>query len=311
MRMPEWVRRQTIAVLVALAAVALSTIACNLSFSVPAGTGLNGQGGRAPVVFLVPEPNSQIAEGATIQLAVRAEDPVGVARIDFTADDQAIGSQLAPAEKLTSFTALQVWVANGVRGHLLSATAYRADNTPIGSADLTVNVLPLPGLVPMTPGGPAALTSAPPALPPVTVTLPAFAIPTMTPSIPIAPSVTPIAPVLPTQAVVPTIAAPTIGVPTLPAQPTIAGGSNDAPQALITTAFLNVRAGPGPTFQTLGQVKAGDVVNILARNADRTWWAIQAPSGLRGWILNNPAYIQVTGNTETVPLGAAQPTPTP
>jgi uncharacterized protein YgiM (DUF1202 family) len=99
-------------------------------------------------------------------------------------------------------------------------------------------------------------------------------------------------------------------VPALPSAtaPAIVSG---VPQARITTAFLNVRAGPGPTFQTLGQVKAGDVLNILARNEDRTWWAIQAPGGLRGWILNNPAYIQVTGDTSGVPLGAAQPTPTP
>jgi hypothetical protein len=129
--------------LVGILAIALTSIACNLSFSVPAS-----DGGRAAVLFVAPDPNSQIAEGATIQLAVRAEDAAGVSRIEFTVDDQALGSQSAPAGKQTTFTALQIWVASGVRGHLLSATAYRIDNVAIGTANLTVNVLPFPGVVP-------------------------------------------------------------------------------------------------------------------------------------------------------------------
>jgi uncharacterized protein YgiM (DUF1202 family) len=78
----------------------------------------------------------------------------------------------------------------------------------------------------------------------------------------------------------------------------------------VITAFLNVREGPAPTYRSIGLIKAGEIVAILGRNEDRTWWAIQAPNGLRGWILNNPAYIETSGNLAGVPLAAAKPQPT-
>jgi uncharacterized protein YgiM (DUF1202 family) len=83
------------------------------------------------------------------------------------------------------------------------------------------------------------------------------------------------------------------------------------PQARIIIPFLNVRSGPGANYSGIGQVKSGDIVIILGRNEDRKWWAIQSPSGLRGWILNNPAYIAVSGDISRVPLAAAKPSPTP
>lgn len=240
------------------------TLACNLSFTVPAEVS-----GPPPLIFIAPENNSQIAEGATIQIAVRVQDlsGPGVARVDFAVDDQALGSLLtANGQGQKTFTALQIWTATGARGHLITATAYRADNTQISSANITVNVIPL------------------------TVQQP-------------------------TTGVIPTVQ-PSASTVTSPPSATSAGPTSPPPppsqaQAKITTVFLNVRSGPGATYNSLGVVKAGDIVTILGRNEDRTWWAIQSQTGLRGWILNNPAYIDISGNTANVPLAASRPSPTP
>ncbi len=256
--------------LLRLSVLLLVAIACNLSFTIP-----DGEAPRPPLVFIAPESGSQIAEGAPIQLAVRAEDTIGVARIDFAVDGVALGSQEATnGQPQKVFTALQVWQSTTISEHLLTASAFRANNELIGTANITVRIVAL-----TTPGA-----------------QPTQIAPTDTP----APTIPPTEPVLsPTPFLSPT----PVTNPTTP--------PSNQPQARIITPFLNVRSGPGANYSGIGQVKAGDIVIILGRNDDRKWWAVQGPTGLRGWILNNPAYIEVSGDVSTVPLAAAKPSPTP
>lgn len=275
--------------LLALILLCLPALACNLSFTVPDEITPTP---RPSLVFIAPENGSQLAEGAPIQLSARAEDAVGVGvvRIDFAVDGVALGSQEVTMPQRI-LTALQVWQASGLRDHLLTASAFRPNNELLGTVNITVRVV-----TPPTPG--AALPATPAA--------------TETTALPV-PSPVRVVPTVPTVAT----AAPTTAIPTASrppatvAQPTAAIGNQ--PQAKIITPFLNVRSGPGANYPTIGQVKAGDILIILGRNDDRKWWAVQvqARPDLRGWILNNPTLIEVSGDVSNVPLAAAKPSPTP
>ncbi len=269
-------------------------MACNASFSTqfPAVTTP-----RPAVIFLAPDPNSQIADGAPVQLAVDVLDDsgAGVVRVDFAVDGVMLGSQSAPNTKgQREFTALQIWTASGAQGHLIDATAYRFDNTVVGDALLTVTVAPL------------RLTATNTLTPTITSTLPPPSdLPTFTPSV----TIITIAP----------LASPDTPTPTAPGTP---GTANPPPQSLspaptingpqvsILSATLNVRGGPGTTYSLVGVLKTGDTVAIVGRNADRSWWVIQS-GPLRGWIINSPGYITVSGDTSAVPLVAAPPSPVP
>jgi len=261
----------------------LACLACNLSFSVPPESA-----GASPVSILAPANNSQIAEGATLQIAIRAEDKTGVDRIEVTVDDQPLSNgQVVRAAGQQVFTTVVEYISTGRQGHLFIATAYRADNSVIGAATLTVIVVGAAGstFIPVTPVEPnATIVIETPALR-ATVAVTRSA-PTATPQI-----------------------VPTLTLPNQTAAPS--APSANSPQARIITAFLNVRSGPGPTYANQGLLKAGDVVLILGRNDERTWWAVQGPNGVRGWILNNPVYIATSGDLTNIPLAASRPSPVP
>lgn len=268
---------------VVLVLLTFSALACNLSLNPDVAA--SGKS-RPALVFLAPDNSSTVAEGATIQLAVSVRDPggAGVARVDFKLDsDLLIGSQNAPnAAGQPEFTAFQVWVAPAAtQSHLITASAFRADNSPIGEANLTINIASLT-VAPQSPATPLVSGPASTAAATALVTAPVTIVPTITPSN------------TPAQ-VVPSPAATT---------------SANVPQVKVTNAFLNIRSGPGTNYQFIGALKQGDLVTIIGRNADRSWWVIQGDQ-VRGWIINNPSFIQVTGDTSNIPLAAAPPSPIP
>lgn len=69
--------------------------------------------------------------------------------------------------------------------------------------------------------------------------------------------------------------------------PTAAGPSGRVLQR------LNVRSGPGLSFDSLGVLEAETIVNLSGRNANSTWLQIRYPQGPggRGWV--SAAYVQV------------------
>ncbi len=78
-----------------------------------------------------------------------------------------------------------------------------------------------------------------------------------------------------------------------------------AVQATVTADSLRVRSGPGTDFGVLGSLAKGDFVQILARNADSTWWQIAYPdTSRRGWV--SAQFISPGGATDLVPT--ANPT---
>ncbi|MCE7946787.1 MAG: hypothetical protein DYG88_05090 [Chloroflexi bacterium CFX4] len=267
-------------------ALASAALACNFQL---------GGAPRTPIGtptwsldFIAPDNNSLIVAGTTITLAAVASDALsGVARIDFSVDGSLIGSQNAPiSEGQTRFSAQQAWQPTEARGYLITAEAFRADGTSIGEAGVAVQVIAAPT------AQAALLSTVAPTQAPRTATptaLPTFAL-----------DATPIT--LNT-------AVPTADVPNAPAVPP------NAPTLRVTFDYLNVRARPDAGSEKIGELARGDEAIIIGRNEQRTWWVIERGT-LRGWVINNAEWIQISGATADVPLATtadalATATPSP
>lgn len=235
--------------------------------------------------FIAPENNSLILVGTTIMLAAAAADNGGgVARIDFSVDGVLLGSQPAPiSQGQTRFSAQQAWQPREPRGYLITAQAFRADGSSIGEVGIAVQVV-------------AASTAQ--------AALRSTNAPTR-----VAPLNTPTA--LPT--VEPAGTAFTLNTPTPSPSAAETLISLDAPRLRVTFDFLNVRARPDANSERIGRLSRGDEALIIGRNSERTWWVIER-GALRGWVINNPEWMQISGETAAVPLAATLeelPTPTP
>lgn len=60
--------------------------------------------------------------------------------------------------------------------------------------------------------------------------------------------------------------------------------------AVIATGALNVRSGPGTSFEAFTAVIRGQTLVLLGRNNSATWVQIQLPSGSVGWVSANYIY---------------------
>src|SRR5450432_525642 len=259
----------------------------------------------ASVVFIAPENNSTIAEGSTITFAVNASNGGGgVSKVDFLVDDTSIGTPTIPTSTTdTSFTVQQNWAAKGVQGHFVDAIAYGADGKQFGDAKITINVVVAPGNITQT-----ATTNPLETVQPATsaATLVDASVPTLAD-----------AGILPTSSSAPTLIA---GAPT--SQPAVTNGPtyiivtsapptvdpNGNPVLTVKAPNLNIRAGDGTTFNVIGAMKAGDVAQIVGRNAAKSWWVIQKDQ-TRGWVIADPQFSDVTGDTSKAPLVASPATP--
>jgi hypothetical protein len=260
-------RRQIdIRAVIGLTMLVTASLACNAQLASSPTAVVQGPS----LVFIAPENNSIIAEGADITFAVTAVDAAGISKIDFLVDDNSIGTQTIPAGAgLTSFTARQVWKAAGIQGHLVVAVASRSDGTAVGDAQITVQVV--------------AATA-----PTATLAATLAAMDTLAPSA--------------------TLAVNTLPAPSdTPPEPAASATPNQ-PILKVTNPNLNIRAGPSTDYPIIGAMKSGDTAIIVGRNADRSWWVIVFGQ-IRGWSISDPAYSQVVGDTSNVPLVATPPLP--
>jgi len=86
----------------------------------------------------------------------------------------------------------------------------------------------------------------------------------------------------------------------------------------IVQQQINVRSGPGTSFNSLGTLNAQDVVNLTGKDSNGAWLQIEFSSGPdgKGWV--NAAFVQATG-VENIPIiseagtvvGTATPTGIP
>ncbi len=94
------------------------------------------------------------------------------------------------------------------------------------------------------------------------------------------------------------------------------------PPQLVAPGAVNIRAGPGLSYEVIGRLNPNTVMPIIGRNADVSWWQIEITDGTTGWVSNQ---VVEAINTENVPItkvsaipasvsaqpAAIQPLPTP
>lgn len=223
----------------------------------------------------IPPNNSQVLLDEPVLVEATASDENGIARLELWANRRKVDqveSQLA--EPASSMTAVLEWRPDRFGPYTLEVRAYN-------EAGLA-NELEVVRLVVVAPS-------------PVPTETPS---PTLTPSATPSPTVTPPPPTAtptPTATFTPLPPTPTPGPPSLTAQ----------------VDDLNVRAGPGPQYDQVGRLAAGQQAEIVgqANIGFGQWWQIRL-AGEVGWVLAEPGFV-VASNTETVPVVAAPPVPTP
>jgi uncharacterized protein YraI len=92
------------------------------------------------------------------------------------------------------------------------------------------------------------------------------------------------------------------GTPTATATP-------DPNIAVVTTAELNVRAGPSTDFPVITTVPNGTELTVLGRNDTDTWLAVQLEDGTQGWVTRS--LTDYTLVAETVLSADLTPEPAP
>ena len=97
---------------------------------------------------------------------------------------------------------------------------------------------------------------------------------------------------------------------TLSATGTLATVSTLSPSQLRANVDTNCRSGPGPEYDVLGYLLAGEVAEVVGKNAQGSWWNIQKPNkpGEYCWVWGKA--IEFQGSSTGVQVVAAPPTPT-
>ena len=81
----------------------------------------------------------------------------------------------------------------------------------------------------------------------------------------------------------------------------------DGPQATVNTAALNVRQGPGTTYQVIEVVHTGDLLAVSGRNTAGSWYQIKLADGRSGWV--SASLVSLTGAASDLPEVAAAAAP--
>src|SRR5581483_3707418 len=116
-------------------APATATLAPNQPTPTP-----GGETNPPTIQLLSPAQGAQISVNQTIQLVALAADDVGIARVEFFADNVLIDAQ-APQNNPTTYQAIFSWSSTQVGQHTLFAIAYDPSNYVSAPATVAVNVI--------------------------------------------------------------------------------------------------------------------------------------------------------------------------
>jgi hypothetical protein len=94
-------------------------------------------------------------------------------------------------------------------------------------------------------------------------------------------------------------------------RPTREGGPRPlpTPYAIVKSATINGRRGPGATFERIGQAKKGDELMIIGRTPDGAWWQVCCLANQPVWV--SADLVEAKGPVDTTPLLTPAPTPVP
>jgi len=206
-------------------------------------------------------------------LAAISNAGADINRVEISVDGVVIATIPTPnAAGAATFSVTQTWPAGEAGQHTINVSAFRASGEASAPASVTVDVV-----AELPRQQTATFTSAP-----------ATATPTSLPATPTSS--------LPTATTAPSNT------------PTTAASATSAVPRVISRG-VNVRRGPGTNFEPpIGAMAVGETADILAFNADATWFKIRFGSG-EGWVFRN--IVDVEGNIDNLPREAGPATPTP
>lgn len=242
----------------------LAATACSVNFSPKGADESSANLQSAPLVLLLaPVNGSTYAEGTHVELYAIAQDAqADVSRIDFLVDSATVGE--VPASDPKGQTSLEAQFTWTATGKQGHLITVEAFRAD--GSSLGRNEVQVQVTDKPSAQTPSANTSAPP-----TEQSPGAAT---------------------------TIPTPTGAPTTRPEDMGILSG----PIARINTSSLNVRQGPGTNYAPVGTLVQGDQAQIVGRNADSSWWAIQYGNGT-GWVI--ASLVITEGDMSQVPLVAA------
>jgi uncharacterized protein YgiM (DUF1202 family) len=89
--------------------------------------------------------------------------------------------------------------------------------------------------------------------------------------------------------------------------------SSTQPSIKVLEGTVNVRSGPGLSFELLGKLPAGSEVEVIAQSETGEWWQIPYEPSENGLAWVADAVVEFSGDPAAVPQAAdpAEPTPTP
>jgi hypothetical protein len=90
--------------------------------------------------------------------------------------------------------------------------------------------------------------------------------------------------------------------------PNLAG---DTPQLRVTASSVNVRSGPGINYPPITTLRQDAVVVVAAKNQTGSWFLIELPGGVKGWISNTVTTPVAEVDMVKVAVAATIPAPPP
>ncbi len=69
---------------------------------------------------------------------------------------------------------------------------------------------------------------------------------------------------------------------------------------IINASYLNVRSGPGVSFDVITVISGGAQVELIGRNANNSWFKVTLAGGTVGWVSSN--YVATTYPVNTLPV---------
>ncbi len=108
----------------------------------------------------------------------------------------------------------------------------------------------------------------------------------------------------PTAAPLPFTATPTTIPPTV--APTASPSPTPRPHVVAASA-ANLRGGPGVNYPLVGELRAGQEVNIIGRTAGSDWWQVAVEGAGQAWVAGT--VVKVQGPIDPVPVAKDIPVP--